>query len=349
MSNNLNQRKPLFYGLAFLFALWGILGALDIKNYTYAGFDTDAYTVIKVNEDSPAERAGLQVGDILTSDDGIPITDLQARNQQARRVVGQTKTFGIARNGTDQSIAIPLAAQPSKQRLLNYVGRFLGFLFLLTGLWIFATSTHKVKSYFAFFALFFSMAFLAAPYIEQESVRKFVNSLNFFLILTGFVFLIRFLLQYPPISSQLQHKATNYFLYVPAILLGSFMFFLELFLPADASAGFLSILNAAIGLVIAFYFAWALWLLIQKYQQSSVAQRQQNGTSLLLAGALIGILPMLFLIVMNILTPKTVLPGGEYFFLSFGAIPILFAMAIKRLESTATESTNIGGVELDMA
>lgn len=333
MLNNLNQHKSLFYGLAGLFALWGILGTMDIKNYTYAGFDTNAFTVIKVNEGSPAESAGLQVGDVLKSDDGIPIGDFKARDKQARRVVGQTKTFVVDRNGTEESIAITLAAQPTKQSTLAYVGRLLGFLFLLTGVWIFATSTHKVSAIFAFFAVFFSMAFLSGPYFEQEVLRNIINTVTPILFLLGFIFLVRFLLVFPPESSQLQNKATNYLLYVPAIFLGSLLFFLNIFSP-EGTASLLSFVNTAVGLVIAFYFVWALWLLVQKYRQSTAEQRQQHGTGLLLAGALIGLLPTLFLIVVNVLAPKMVMPGGEYFFLGLGAIPILFAAAVKRLEGS---------------
>ena len=59
MLNNLNQNKPLIYGLAILFAILGVVVTLDIKNYPYYGFQTDGmYTVTEVKKDSPAAQAG---------------------------------------------------------------------------------------------------------------------------------------------------------------------------------------------------------------------------------------------------------------------------------------------------
>ncbi len=336
MSNNLNQRKPLFYGLALLFAVWGILGMLDIKNYTYLGYETDGTHSIKlVKSDSPAEKAGLKVGDHLKSIDGILVTDLKTRNKQARPIIGQSRTFVVERAGKDQTLTMLQAAQPQKLQVLNYLNLLVGILFLLSGLWIFSTSTHTVKLAFSFFAIIFATAFINGPYIANGSLRGFIFGLRNILLISAFPLLVNFLLAYPPESKMLSSKSTNYLLLVPAILYGILFFGLNVFLP-ETSKGLLKFLSAFQGLVVGFYFIWALWILVQKYRQSSPEVRQQNRINLLLVGAVMGLLPVLIMIAMNVFFPKTVVPGADYVFLGLAGIPILFALAIKRLESTET-------------
>lgn len=338
MLNNLNQRKPLFYTLAALFAVMGILVTLDIKNYTYSGFQTDGVnTVTVVYEDSPAEKAGMQVGDYMKSIDGISANDWKGLNQVNRRSIGQTVTYVMDRNGSEETLNLALAAQPANNRMVSYIGRSLGFIYLLMGLWIFTTSAHPIRGLFALFAIIFSTTFFGGLYVENPSMRSIINGIQNILFIAGFPFLVRFLLEYPPKSSFLENKNLNYVLFLPAILYGIISFALNVILPT-ANDSFSSILNAYVGLTILFYFGWALFLLVQKYRQSSAGQRQNNGTNLLLAGVIIGLVPLLILVAVSVISPKTVLPGANYYFLSLGAIPILFAMGIKRLAGKEIET-----------
>ena len=68
--------KPVFLGIAAIATVIGVLGLLDIPNVPYAGYfggpDND---VVRVFPESPAERAGLQVGDVIESIGGIAVTE----------------------------------------------------------------------------------------------------------------------------------------------------------------------------------------------------------------------------------------------------------------------------------
>ncbi len=70
-------------------------------------------TVAAVIAGSPAEAAGLQRGDVITSVDGTAVTDLKGILQALQgKNVGDTVTFTITRNGSSQDITATLAARP---------------------------------------------------------------------------------------------------------------------------------------------------------------------------------------------------------------------------------------------
>jgi hypothetical protein len=50
----------------------------------------------------------------------------------------------------------------------------------------------------------------------------------------------------------------------------------------------------------------------------------------MLWGAIIGLVPILIIVLINMVAPTVIVPGGDYFFLTFGLIPILFALAVVR-------------------
>ncbi len=70
-------------------------------------------TVANVIAGSPAEKAGLQRGDVITAVDGTQVTDLKSLLTALKgKNVGDTVTFSITRNGNAQTITATLAARP---------------------------------------------------------------------------------------------------------------------------------------------------------------------------------------------------------------------------------------------
>jgi serine protease DegS/serine protease DegQ len=77
---------------------------------------TRGVAVFKIYPNSPASKAGLQAGDILTTLDGQPITNqLELRNKEAAMAPGTEVTFGGTRNGKDFSLSVTLAERPQRQ------------------------------------------------------------------------------------------------------------------------------------------------------------------------------------------------------------------------------------------
>ena len=102
MSSQQTKYSSIIIIAGILFIIWGILGLMDAKNYTYSGYNTDDnWTIIKIEEGSPAESAGLQIGDVLKSTGGIAVTDAKALNKRQRANIGETREFIVDRNGEE--------------------------------------------------------------------------------------------------------------------------------------------------------------------------------------------------------------------------------------------------------
>jgi S1-C subfamily serine protease len=73
------------------------------------------YKVMKVVPGSPAEKSGLQSGDILYALNGVRIAENSAALAKARKEwkPGQSVTYTIKREGVDREIALTLAPMPA--------------------------------------------------------------------------------------------------------------------------------------------------------------------------------------------------------------------------------------------
>ena len=105
MSNSdVPRHKNTFLTLAVLVLIWGILGVLDIGNVPYSGYSTDGdNNVIQVTAGSPAEAAGMQVGDRVQSVGGVAVEDTRAVFRQPRAEIGETRTIVVERDGQSMS------------------------------------------------------------------------------------------------------------------------------------------------------------------------------------------------------------------------------------------------------
>jgi membrane-associated protease RseP (regulator of RpoE activity) len=73
----------------------------------------DGPTVASVIAGSPAEKAGLQRGDVIKSIDGTSVSNLQAvRDALTGKNAGDTVTVSITRNGNAQDVTVTLEAPP---------------------------------------------------------------------------------------------------------------------------------------------------------------------------------------------------------------------------------------------
>ncbi len=96
--------------------------AAKMKDSGWVGVELDvdeatgAMSVKKVVPGSPAEKAGIQVGDVLAALNGVPITnDNDEALAKARKEwkPGQQVTYTIKRNGLDRKVDLTLAPMPA--------------------------------------------------------------------------------------------------------------------------------------------------------------------------------------------------------------------------------------------
>ena len=86
--------------------------------------DNGFYKIAAVHEGSPAAEAGLQVGDVLVTLNGVKMhADNKKAFKKAKRALGPgvTATYVVKRSGTKQQVAVTLGSLP-EERIAQIVG-----------------------------------------------------------------------------------------------------------------------------------------------------------------------------------------------------------------------------------
>ena len=327
MSDQTTKNGNVLIIVAILFIIWGILGLMDAKNYSYSGYSTDGNnTITRVRAGSPAEAAGMQVGDVMKSYDGINVTDSKAFSKRKRTEIGQTVEIVVDRNGEEQALQVTYTARPDKNSNLTIAAFIMGLLFVVLGLYVHIKKKTALSYAFAVFGLLFGFIWFNGPYINPGFLRELINSISIAIVMFAFVALARFILQYPPESSFL-NGGNSRWTYVPAAVIVVIIWILN-FVQPDSTSTLNVTLNILFYVVIVFYFLIALITLINKYSKANSETRSSTGLNQMLWGAILGIVPFLILFTINRISPTTVLPGNDYIFLTFAFIPIFFSAAL---------------------
>ena len=335
-------RMP-FLVVAVLFILWGIFGAADLPNVPYTGYLTDGNnTVVQVEPGSPAQLAGLQVGDHITSIAGIPVEDSRALARLSRPQVGDTRTLTVERRAETElaaapggppsrTVALTYLAQPGRDLTLGIAGIFIGLCFVVFGLGAYLRVPTRSATLLALTGLCLGMAFFAGPYLESFTLRTIAAAIQLVIVIFGFAFLLHFMLEFPEPKAILAKKGTTTLLYAPALLIALFALFLIILQPA-ATSTLNVIARSLFGLFLVVYFGLALWAMIHSYVKASPRQRSGYGLNSMLAGVIIGLLPVTIASLIRVLAPQLVLPGFNFYFLTLVLIPFALAAAVLKSE-----------------
>ena len=315
----------LLYVAGIVFLIWGVLGLMDAKNYVATGYQSDDNNaIVKVEAGSPAEAAGMQLGDVIKTSGGIDINNNKELSKRDRPAAGDVREFVVDRNGADTTLQLTYTGLSDKDKTLNMVGFIMGLLFVLLGLW--ANYKHKsTLSYgFAIFSICFGFIFFRGPHIAPGMLDNLINSISTTIVVFSFAFLLGYMLKYPPSS---KHQKM---LYLPALLVALMIWGLN-FIQPNGSGMINMVIRLIFGGVIIFYFLSSLITLIRKYMRSSAEDRASNGLNLMLVGAVVGLLPIIIYFTASTLSPGIDLPGNDYVFITFLAIPIFFTMALNKV------------------
>ena len=117
--------------------------------------------------------------------------------------------------------------------------------------------------------------------------------------------------------------------FIPAIFVSLFIGWRILATP-EATDALNNFSNVLIGVIAAFYLIFSLITVYRAYSGASTSDRDAKGLNLMLIGALIGFVPPIVAIVLSVVAPQMVLPGQNFYFLSFVAIPVTWSMAVLR-------------------
>jgi hypothetical protein len=341
--------KTPFLVLAALFVIWGILGTFDLRNVPYTGFNTDGNnTVTEVDAGSPAERAGLRAGHYIRSIGGIPVENARALAARPRPEIGETWALVVEQRdptvlaagdeaAATESIDITLAAPPGEQTFLGYAAVLIGLCFIVFGLMPYTRVPTRSTTLLALVGLCLGVAFFAGPYLTSYLLRTIAYALTEFLVVLGCVFLLHYVLEFPQPKAMLAKKHTLKILYIPALLVALFVLFIFIFQPTATSA-FNILARSLFGLFVVVYFGLALAAMIHSYVKASAQERSNYGLNLMLIGVLVGLLPLTIALLILVIAPTVVMPGSDFYFLTFIFIPITLALAAMRKEAAPAEA-----------
>jgi hypothetical protein len=336
MSNQSGKYSAILNIAGILFIIWGILGMMDAKNYTYAGYGTnDDWSVNNVEAGSPAETAGLEVGDIIKSTGGIAVTDTKALNKRERAKVGETRDIVVDRNGEEVTLQLTYSGMTDQGKTNNMVGFIIGLLFVIIGLYSNFKHKSSLSSSFALFSICFGYLFLNGPYTGNGILSTIVSIVNTTIVLYAFTRLVIYMLKYPPESGFLTGK-NNKIIYLPMLILLLIIIVLEI-TQMDNSSTLRMTMRLLFGAFIIGYFLIALITLLKKYMKASVHERSAKGLTMMLIGTVIGLVPILIYFTVSTLSPGTELPGNDYVFYTFAAIPIFFMLALNKVHTATVE------------
>ena len=315
-----NNKTPLLV-FAAIVVIYGVLGWLDVSNYAQGGWATDPdNTVTQVLSGSPAEAGGLQVGDKITSLGGIAVTDAKAQLRRARPEVGETWEFVVERDGATMSLDITFGEPVAERKFLAHAGFLVGFCFIGFTLRAYMQKQSESTQALAIAGVLFSLVFITGPYFENYMVRSVDAAVGALLIWLGVASLLNFLLVH-------LRSGGNRLVYLPGVAAGLFIAWRVLATP-EATTALNNFSNIFIGVIAAFYLLASLVTVYRSFSGATASERESQGLQLMLIGALIGLVPPVIGILAGVIAPQTVLPGQNFYFLTFIAIPIAWSMAV---------------------
>jgi hypothetical protein len=335
--------KTPFLVLAVLFLIWGILGVIDQRNIPYSGYITDGNnTVTRIDPGSPAERAGLQVGDYIRSIGGIPVENARALAARPRPEIGETWTLVVQQGATTaaagaeapgtRNVDITFTGPRAKQTFLGYAASLIGLCFIVFGLWPYMRVATRSATLLALVGLCLGVAFFAGPYLPSYVLRSIAFAVLTVLIIASLAFLLHYMMEFPKPKAMLAKNYTLQAVYVPAGIIALFALFIFIFQPTATST--LNIIARSLfGLLLVAYFGLAAFAMIHSYVKATGRERSAYGLNTMLIGVLVGLLPITIAALVGVIAPRVVLPGADFYFLTLVLIPIALALATMKKEA----------------
>lgn len=318
---------------AALLGLWGLWGLVDIGRTPSGGFDWGNSTVIAVEPGGPADQAGLRKGDRILTMGGVPVSDLAALRRQPRTEIGETTVLVVERTDAatgataTENVRITYSGVPLRGRTVKIVAGLIGFVFLLSGLTVFLMTQSTPALLFALVGFGFSAMLVPSPYVGPYGLRIATMSILFLAFLTGFACLLHFLLVFPKRKRVMEGRLVAWMIYLPVAVFT--LVGIINFLVMDLRVGTLRAPAAVLlGLILIGYVLLSLGALVHSFVTAGPGERAAEGLNLMLAGVIVGLLPMTAMMVAGMFVRTDLLPGGDWIFLPLILIPISFAAAL---------------------
>lgn len=329
-----NTQRVAFFAAAILALVFGALAALEAENRTYTGYRvSDGSRVLRVDHDSPGAAAGLRVGDVIKSLNGMPAANRKELQELQRRApAAGAWRMEVERNGETVRLTISPTGLPAKEMRLARTRSLLGLFFLGFPFWAWFISRDSPALLLAIFGLSFGFLLMGAPYFESPAVRSVLDGVAILALYTGITALVHFLLAFPSRRPFLDRWWAPVVLYGPAVIVvlvsvGTLNLPLEII-----SRNLLGMLSTILG---AAYFLSAIVLLVWRYVAASRAERARHGLGIMLVGTLAAFGPLLLYPVVTSLWPDSARYYQIFYStysppLTLALIPVAFSVAAVR-------------------
>ena len=338
--------RVLLLGLVTLLAVAGAIGnvrqerAFRLPDDGVAWMDDGSRVVaVAISAGSPAEAAGLRVGDALVGINGQPI-------QQASEVPqllfdlgeGARAQYALLRPDSQEDslreVELALTALPPGNSLRAYL-RFVGILYLLLGLFVlFRRSSAPRATHFYLFCLASFVLFVFSYTGKLDALDWAVYWSSVAAILLAPALFAHFCLRYPQARTQSATRPQRWPLaaiYGSAALLGAahvaaYLGILRLDAPLLQVRWLLDRLE--VGFLVAGFLVGIGWLGAAYRKASGLLLRKQVGW--VLAGALLGVGPFALFYAIPYFWGVLARPWMELSSLSLIIVPVTFSYAIMR-------------------
>jgi hypothetical protein len=333
---NYRRYKILFLVLTAVVFIWGAIGALDITRIPYAGYtlSPDASRVTLVRAGSPAEQAGIKVGDTVTQMNGIPISDLATLAERGRPAINSDGSLTMKRDATEQTLTFKYAQLPLVD-ILTGPGflTLTGLAFLILGLMVYLKNPTRLSTIFCSLSLLFAVSLFHAPYLASSLPRRIIEAVLSMILAILLAVLLNYCLNFPSTKTILiRYPWLRQAIYLIAGAWGIMLATIIITTPPMWRRRML-VLSIINGLIIGGYVLLSVISVIHSYIKASAEDRKATGLNFMMLGLVIGFGPILLAILLHTFIPHLAdLPGERFYGMTMLAIPIGMALALMKRE-----------------
>ena len=327
--------KRLLIILTVLVALMEIPGALDISNKTYDGFSTTRDNIVReIDSGSPAEQAGFQVGDLIKNNGGISPQDTKKLNRRPRAEIGDTRTYIVQRNNESVNLDITFSGLPTESIFQRYMRGIIGLAFLFFCLRAYLKVQTKSTTLLSVVGLCMGFLFINHPHIASYELRMIFEVIFPFAIFGGMSTLLYFMMVFPTPKAVLERSNVLNLLYAPAVVI-SLMVLCTHFLQPDSTSGLSRTLDLLFPLIIVGYMGCSVIAMAHSYRIASSSEKKSYGLNFMLVGTVLAFSPFVITIVVRMIEPMAIFPGGDFYMLTFMLLPLSFSLATVKKEMSS--------------
>ncbi len=317
--------KFFYLPLAVLALAWGVLSFLQADQLARAGYSLSrGHLVVRVVPGSPAEQAGLRVGDSIIGVDGTGTRDRWAVERLSRGAIGDVRRLDVQRGEESLSVDIRLAGFTKREIWRRHAGTFTGLCYLVIAGLAWVRRPSPASRALAVMGLGLGLAFMGPGGQVPEAWRLAASLARNALILAGIgsclYFLRLMVAERGPAGPQLAG------IFAPLAV-----FWLLLAVRTVHAEDTPNLVKGFTGFMGGLLFGVYLALAIATLLRAWVRGRQAGGNGpvmrLLCLGPLLGLVPVAAAALLPVLWPGVALPGMDFWFLSLLLVPLAWSAA----------------------